>query len=215
MDSIVWGMTPSSADTTRTMMSVTMAPLSRRAVKAAWPGVSRKVMSSPDDVFTAEKKTNLCHIYQGYSFTKRFSSKVCCRSLQTEIQYFNPLPPLKKYLTTKAYLKNTSRKINEAWKGIKPYQQAIIYMYINSCPSSFIQIIKYDYNLPVKAPMCWVIPPNSSNTTLDLRSASRSVVFPWSMWPMIVMTGGRGTNSLGLWGGLEFKKRSSYHSYYM
>lgn len=49
-------MTPSSADTTRTMMSVTMAPLSRRAVKAAWPGVSRKVMSSPDDVFTAEKK---------------------------------------------------------------------------------------------------------------------------------------------------------------
>lgn len=49
-------MTPSSAETTRTMMSVTMAPLSRRAVKAAWPGVSRKVMSSPDDVFTAEKK---------------------------------------------------------------------------------------------------------------------------------------------------------------
>lgn len=56
MDSIVCGMTPSSADTTRTMMSVTMAPLSRRAVKAAWPGVSRKVMSSPDDVFTAKKK---------------------------------------------------------------------------------------------------------------------------------------------------------------
>ena len=43
MASMVWGMTPSSAATTRTTMSVTLAPRARMAEKAAWPGVSRKV----------------------------------------------------------------------------------------------------------------------------------------------------------------------------
>ncbi len=42
--SIVWGMTPSSAATTSTTRSVTWAPRWRMAVKASWPGVSRKVM---------------------------------------------------------------------------------------------------------------------------------------------------------------------------
>ena len=45
MASTVWGMMPSSAATTSTTISVTWAPLARMAVKASWPGVSRKVMS--------------------------------------------------------------------------------------------------------------------------------------------------------------------------
>ena len=42
--SMVWGMTPSSAATTRTMMSVTWAPRARMAVNASWPGVSMNVI---------------------------------------------------------------------------------------------------------------------------------------------------------------------------
>ena len=45
MASTVCGMTPSSAATTMAAMSVTLAPRARMAVKAAWPGVSMKVMS--------------------------------------------------------------------------------------------------------------------------------------------------------------------------
>ncbi len=44
--SIVWGITPSSAATTSTTTSVTWAPRARMCVKAAWPGVSRKVISA-------------------------------------------------------------------------------------------------------------------------------------------------------------------------
>ena len=40
----VWGMTPSSAATTRMTMSVASAPRARMAVNASWPGVSMKVM---------------------------------------------------------------------------------------------------------------------------------------------------------------------------
>ena len=47
MDSTVWGMMPSSAATTRMATSVIMAPRARMAVKASWPGVSRKVMVLP------------------------------------------------------------------------------------------------------------------------------------------------------------------------
>ena len=47
------------------------------------------------------------------------------------------------------------------------------------------------------APMCCVIPPASVSTTDDSRIASRSVVLPWSTWPMIVTTGGRSTRSSG------------------
>ena len=43
MASTVWGIMPSSAATTRMAISVTMAPRARMAVKASWPGVSRKV----------------------------------------------------------------------------------------------------------------------------------------------------------------------------
>jgi hypothetical protein len=43
--SIVCGMTPSSAATTSTAMSVTIAPRARMAVNASWPGVSMKVIA--------------------------------------------------------------------------------------------------------------------------------------------------------------------------
>ena len=42
MASIVCGITPSSAATTSTTMSVTLAPRARIRVNASWPGVSRK-----------------------------------------------------------------------------------------------------------------------------------------------------------------------------
>ncbi len=45
--SIVWGMTPSSAATTSTATSVTLAPRARMAVNASWPGVSRNVTLRP------------------------------------------------------------------------------------------------------------------------------------------------------------------------
>ena len=45
--SMVCGITPSSAATTRITMSVTLAPRARIAVNAAWPGVSMKVIFLP------------------------------------------------------------------------------------------------------------------------------------------------------------------------
>ena len=47
IDSSVCGMTLSSAATTSTAMSVTLAPRARMAVNASWPGVSRKVIFRP------------------------------------------------------------------------------------------------------------------------------------------------------------------------
>ena len=47
MASTVWGMTPSSAATTRTTMSVESAPRARIEVNASWPGVSMKVSRWP------------------------------------------------------------------------------------------------------------------------------------------------------------------------
>ncbi len=46
--SMVCGITPSSAATTSTTMSVTDAPRERIAVNASWPGVSMKVMRLPE-----------------------------------------------------------------------------------------------------------------------------------------------------------------------
>ncbi len=45
--SVVCGITPSSAATTITAMSVTFAPRARIAVKASCPGVSRNVTTLP------------------------------------------------------------------------------------------------------------------------------------------------------------------------
>ncbi len=47
MDSMVCGITPSSAATTSTAISVAWAPRARMAVNASWPGVSRKVIFWP------------------------------------------------------------------------------------------------------------------------------------------------------------------------
>ena len=52
--SIVWGITPSSAATTRTTISVTLAPLALIWVKASWPGVSINVIPvSPESTLYA------------------------------------------------------------------------------------------------------------------------------------------------------------------
>jgi hypothetical protein len=45
--SVVCGITPSSAATTSTTMSVAWAPRARMAVNASWPGVSMNVMWRP------------------------------------------------------------------------------------------------------------------------------------------------------------------------
>lgn len=51
--------------------------------------------------------------------------------------------------------------------------------------------------------MCCVMPPASVDTIwLFLRLSSR-VVLPWSTWPMMVTTGGRGTRLDGSAGGLR------------
>ncbi len=52
MASTVCGMTPSSAATTSTTMSVTLAPRWRMAVNASWPGVSMNVIFWPLGVTT-------------------------------------------------------------------------------------------------------------------------------------------------------------------
>ena len=40
--------------------------------------------------------------------------------------------------------------------------------------------------------MCCVMPPCSAAVTFVSRIASSRLVLPWSTWPMIVTTGGRG-----------------------
>jgi hypothetical protein len=45
IDSTVWGITPSGAETTSTTTSVMFAPRARMLVNASWPGVSRKTIS--------------------------------------------------------------------------------------------------------------------------------------------------------------------------
>ena len=48
----VCGMTPSSAATTSTTTSVTLAPRARISVNASWPGVSRKTTLRPSPTST-------------------------------------------------------------------------------------------------------------------------------------------------------------------
>ena len=50
--SIVCGITPSSAATTKIVISVISAPRARIAVKAACPGVSKNVITRPSSVLT-------------------------------------------------------------------------------------------------------------------------------------------------------------------
>jgi len=50
MTSTVCGWTDSIAEMTKIMMSVTLAPLTLRLLKASWPGVSIKVTSCSESV---------------------------------------------------------------------------------------------------------------------------------------------------------------------
>ena len=59
-----------------------------------------------------------------------------------------------------------------------------------SCPGVSMKTIFLLSILTSYAPMCCVIPPNSSSTTFVSLMASRRVVFPWSTCPIIVTTGG-------------------------
>ncbi|TNN21770.1 hypothetical protein EYF80_068118 [Liparis tanakae] len=51
--------------------------------------------------------------------------------------------------------------------------------------------------------MCCVMPPASVEATWLLRRPSSRVVLPWSTWPMMVTTGGRGARRDGSPGGLK------------
>ena len=62
MDSTVWFMTPSSAATTRMTMSVALAPRALMEEKAAWPGVSRKVIFSPVGSWTGSRTPRSCFL---------------------------------------------------------------------------------------------------------------------------------------------------------
>lgn len=50
--------------------------------------------------------------------------------------------------------------------------------------------------------MCCVMPPASREASWLLLRLSSRVVFPWSTWPMMVTTGGRGFSREGSAGGL-------------
>ena len=54
--------------------------------------------------------------------------------------------------------------------------------------------------------MCCVMPPNSPSVIFDERILSSSDVLPWSTWPMMVTTGARGDQALGL--GLASRHRA-------
>ena len=54
IDSTVVGMTPSSAATTRTTISVTDAPRALMDENAACPGVSKNVIASPEVIWTVK-----------------------------------------------------------------------------------------------------------------------------------------------------------------
>ncbi len=64
------------------------------------------------------------------------------------------------------------------------------------------------------APMCCVMPPASPPATFVMRMASSNVVLPWSTWPMMVTTGGRGCNAcvssvVPVWPAMSFAAASS------
>ena len=60
--------------------------------------------------------------------------------------------------------------------------------------------------------MCWVMPPASPSTTFALRMASRREVLPWSTWPMMVTTGGRGSRSSSVSGSSSWRPSSTSDS---
>ena len=67
-----------------------------------------------------------------------------------------------------------------------------------SCPGVSRKTMRRSLIETEYAPMCCVMPPASPPATFVSRIASRSVVLPWSTWPMTVTTGTRATRSSGL-----------------
>ena len=61
--------------------------------------------------------------------------------------------------------------VNAAWPGVSI--KVILF---------FLCVIWY-------APMCWVMPPNSPDTTLAFLKTSKTDVLPWSTWPITVTMG--------------------------
>jgi hypothetical protein len=60
IDSMVWGITPSGAETTRTTTSVMFAPRARMPVNASWPGVSKNTTFFSPCRLRAERGTRWC-----------------------------------------------------------------------------------------------------------------------------------------------------------
>ena len=58
--------------------------------------------------------------------------------------------------------------------------------------------------------MCWVIPPASPSTTFVFLIKSSKVVFPWSTWPITVITAGLDFGSSLYW--IKFARSSSRSS---
>jgi len=77
MASTVCGMTPSTADTTSTTMSVTCAPRARILVNASWPGVSMKTMR-PRLVSTLYAP--MCWVMPPYSPSATFAERMASSS---------------------------------------------------------------------------------------------------------------------------------------
>ena len=78
IDSFVCGITPSSAATTSTAMSVTFAPRARMAVKASWPGVSRNVSFRPS---TSVWYAPMCCVIPPASVSTTAASRIASRSV--------------------------------------------------------------------------------------------------------------------------------------
>lgn len=89
----VCGITPSSAATASTTMSVAAAPRARMAPKAAWPGVSRKVRVLPlPGILTS--KAPMCCVMPPASATGRTAQHSTARHGQGMVSikqpFFNP-----------------------------------------------------------------------------------------------------------------------------
>ena len=58
-----------------------------------------------------------------------------------------------------------------------------------ACPGVSIKVIFLLLCITSYAPICWVMPPLSPETTLEFLILSNKEVFPWSTWPIIVTIG--------------------------
>ena len=58
-----------------------------------------------------------------------------------------------------------------------------------ACPGVSINVSLLEFFSIWYAPICWVMPPNSPDTTFALLSTSSTEVFPWSTWPITVIIG--------------------------